>query len=162
MRLIAYQSVRRIQSETSPADLWRRNGDRPSDQYVERDRDRPQLTLLPCRNIANWDFSERRFRTYQSWQVCHHKTGSRYSRHFQALTASATARVQKDILQSLKMDPKYLYRCVEPFNRTNLYYEVSGIFLLQNDRQLPVSGEIPSRTRSRPTGRRQGLHTRAA
>lgn len=23
------------------------------------------------------------------------------------------------------MDPKYLYRCVEPFNRTNLYYEVS-------------------------------------
>ncbi|GHJ89818.1 hypothetical protein NliqN6_6220 [Naganishia liquefaciens] len=41
-----------------------------------------------------------------------------------ALTASATARVQKDILQSLKMDPKYLYRCVEPFNRTNLYYEV--------------------------------------
>lgn len=43
----------------------------------------------------------------------------------QALTASATARVQKDILQSLKMDPKYLYRCVEPFNRTNLYYEVS-------------------------------------
>ncbi|KAI5450400.1 hypothetical protein NCC49_003182, partial [Naganishia albida] len=41
-----------------------------------------------------------------------------------ALTASATARVQKDILQSLRMDPKYLYRCVEPFNRTNLYYEV--------------------------------------
>ncbi|KAG7562648.1 hypothetical protein FFLO_01915 [Filobasidium floriforme] len=41
-----------------------------------------------------------------------------------ALTASATAAVERDIIAQLGLSPRHLYRCVEPFNRTNLYYEV--------------------------------------
>lgn len=41
-----------------------------------------------------------------------------------ALTASATANVEKDIIDSLRLSTEHLFRCVEPFNRTNLYYEV--------------------------------------
>ena len=54
---------------------------------------------------------------------------------FQALTASATANVEKDIIDSLRLSTEHLFRCVEPFNRTNLYYEVGvfGICFLEDD-----------------------------
>jgi bloom syndrome protein len=42
----------------------------------------------------------------------------------QALTASATSNVERDIIDSLRLSREHLFRCVEPFNRTNLYYEV--------------------------------------
>lgn len=41
-----------------------------------------------------------------------------------ALTASATTYVQSDIIQSLRLSADHLFRCVEPFNRPNLFYEV--------------------------------------
>ncbi len=47
-----------------------------------------------------------------------------YELESQALTASATANVEKDIIDSLRLSTEHLFRCVEPFNRTNLYYEV--------------------------------------
>ncbi|KAI0042405.1 P-loop containing nucleoside triphosphate hydrolase protein [Auriscalpium vulgare] len=41
-----------------------------------------------------------------------------------ALTASATALVQSDIVRSLRMSSDRLYKVVHPFNRPNLFYEV--------------------------------------
>lgn len=41
-----------------------------------------------------------------------------------ALTASATASVQEDIIASLKLSREHLFKCVMPFNRKNLFYEV--------------------------------------
>jgi hypothetical protein len=41
-----------------------------------------------------------------------------------ALTASATAGVQEDIIASLKLSREHLFKCVMPFNRKNLFYEV--------------------------------------
>jgi superfamily II DNA helicase RecQ len=43
-----------------------------------------------------------------------------------ALTASATAVVERDIIAQLGLSKKHLYRCVEPFNRSNLFMEVSN------------------------------------
>ncbi|KII90932.1 hypothetical protein PLICRDRAFT_174284 [Plicaturopsis crispa FD-325 SS-3] len=41
-----------------------------------------------------------------------------------ALTATATATVQLDIVKSLGMSLDHLYKVVHPFNRANLFYEV--------------------------------------
>ncbi|PPQ73318.1 hypothetical protein CVT26_015341 [Gymnopilus dilepis] len=41
-----------------------------------------------------------------------------------ALTATATATVQTDIIRSLKLDERHLFIALHPFNRKNLYYEV--------------------------------------
>ncbi|KAF9448718.1 ATP-dependent DNA helicase [Macrolepiota fuliginosa MF-IS2] len=41
-----------------------------------------------------------------------------------ALTATATAIVQRDIIYSLNMDKDNLFYAVHPFNRDNLFYEV--------------------------------------
>ncbi|TFK52140.1 ATP-dependent DNA helicase [Heliocybe sulcata] len=41
-----------------------------------------------------------------------------------ALTATATPRVQDDIVRSLRMSQEHLYKVVHPFNRANLYYEI--------------------------------------
>jgi len=35
-------------------------------------------------------------------------------------------RVQRDIIKSLKLDEKYLFEALHPFNRSNLFYEVSS------------------------------------
>lgn len=39
-------------------------------------------------------------------------------------------RVQDDIADSLRLDDEHLFKVVHPFNRQNLYYEVSQIVLL--------------------------------
>ncbi|EJT98732.1 ATP-dependent DNA helicase [Dacryopinax primogenitus] len=44
-----------------------------------------------------------------------------------ALTASATAAVQDDIVSSLKMSSEHLLRVVHPFNRKNLFYEIKFV-----------------------------------
>jgi hypothetical protein len=82
----------------------------------------------------------------------------------QALTASATAAVERDIIAQLGLSPRHLYRCVEPFNRTNLYYEVRHY----HPSSLPLSaalliihgaaGPIPSGARSVPYQRRRNVH----
>ncbi|KDE07378.1 hypothetical protein MVLG_02419 [Microbotryum lychnidis-dioicae p1A1 Lamole] len=41
-----------------------------------------------------------------------------------ALTASATPKVQDDIVRELSLDADLLFKVVHPFNRINLYYEV--------------------------------------
>ncbi|CAK5283923.1 unnamed protein product, partial [Mycena citricolor] len=41
-----------------------------------------------------------------------------------ALTATATADVQEDIIRSLGMSEEHLVKVVHPFNRANLFYEV--------------------------------------
>lgn len=41
-----------------------------------------------------------------------------------ALTASATPVVQDDIVRSLRLDTRTMYKIVHPFNRENLFYEV--------------------------------------
>ncbi|VDC05528.1 unnamed protein product [Peniophora sp. CBMAI 1063] len=41
-----------------------------------------------------------------------------------ALTASATPVVQSDIVRSLRLDQRTMYKIVHPFNRENLFYEV--------------------------------------
>ncbi|KNZ73146.1 Bloom syndrome protein [Termitomyces sp. J132] len=41
-----------------------------------------------------------------------------------ALTATATAEVQSDIIRSLALSEDRLYRAIHPFNRANLFYEV--------------------------------------
>ncbi|KAM0789144.1 hypothetical protein ACM66B_003197 [Microbotryomycetes sp. NB124-2] len=41
-----------------------------------------------------------------------------------ALTASATRKVQDDIVSELALDPDLLFKVVHPFNRPNLFYEV--------------------------------------
>ncbi|KAI0032584.1 P-loop containing nucleoside triphosphate hydrolase protein, partial [Vararia minispora EC-137] len=81
-----------------------------------------------------------------------------------ALTASATALVQDDIVKSLRMSPFNLYKIVHPFNRPNLYYEIryhsslnmntqmEEIFQyisgLHRKRGRPSSGIIYCRTRA--------------
>ena len=82
----------------------------------------------------------------------------------QALTASATAAVERDIIAQLGLSPRHLYRCVEPFNRTNLYYEVRHY----HPSRLPTraaslnthgaAGPIPSGARSVPYQRRRNVH----
>ncbi|KAF8586288.1 ATP-dependent DNA helicase [Ramaria rubella] len=80
-----------------------------------------------------------------------------------ALTASATAAVQDDILTSLKMSNQ-TYRAIHPFNRPNLYYEVrylpnpapaaqmadiyDYISTLHSRRGRPSSGIVYCRTRA--------------
>lgn len=49
-----------------------------------------------------------------------------------ALTASATGDVQNDIISSLRLSKEHLFKCVMPFNRKNLYYEVRLPALLQS------------------------------
>lgn len=84
-----------------------------------------------------------------------------------ALTASATADVENDIVESLKMSAEHMLRVVEPFNRHNLYYEVGR----GTGKQTRVSyadvdlcrcifriGQISSRTRSNPITRYNSLH----
>lgn len=44
----------------------------------------------------------------------------------QALTASATEEVRNDITDILRIDKIHLAQWVEPFNRKNLFYEVSS------------------------------------
>ncbi|PVF95214.1 ATP-dependent DNA helicase [Serendipita vermifera] len=44
-----------------------------------------------------------------------------------ALTASATATVQDDIISSLKMSSDHLFKVVHPFNRSNIFYEVQYV-----------------------------------
>ncbi|KAH9947446.1 ATP-dependent DNA helicase [Amylocystis lapponica] len=82
-----------------------------------------------------------------------------------ALTATATAVVQDDIVSSLKMSPDHLFKVVHPFNRANLYYEIrylaspdpdahmADIFTyihgLHQRRGRPSSGIVYCRTRAR-------------
>ncbi|KAA1469721.1 ATP-dependent DNA helicase [Dentipellis sp. KUC8613] len=81
-----------------------------------------------------------------------------------ALTASATALVQDDIVKSLRMSSQHLFKVVHPFNRPNLYYEIryhawtspdsqmEDIFNyingLHRRRNRPSSGIIYCRTRA--------------
>jgi len=48
-----------------------------------------------------------------------------------ALTASATETVVENIIESLQLDPDYLYKVTHPFNRPNLFYEVNSDFRLE-------------------------------
>ena len=45
-----------------------------------------------------------------------------------ALTASATETVVENIIDSLNLDPDYLFQVTHPFNRANLFYEVTSHF----------------------------------
>ncbi|KAJ7274146.1 P-loop containing nucleoside triphosphate hydrolase protein [Mycena rebaudengoi] len=81
-----------------------------------------------------------------------------------ALTATATAAVQLDIIRSLGMSEEHLYKVIHPFNRANLFYEVrylsapnpvsqmadicDYIFTLYQRRERPSSGIIYCRTRA--------------
>ncbi|TFY83193.1 hypothetical protein EWM64_g815 [Hericium alpestre] len=53
-----------------------------------------------------------------------------------ALTASATALVQDDILKSLRMEQDHLYKVVHPFNRPNLFYEIRYHAMTNADAQM--------------------------
>ncbi|KAJ7133631.1 P-loop containing nucleoside triphosphate hydrolase protein [Mycena epipterygia] len=81
-----------------------------------------------------------------------------------ALTATATASVQLDIIRSLGMSEEHLVKVVHPFNRANLFYEVrymsapnpasqmndicDYIFTLYQRRDRPSSGIVYCRTRA--------------
>lgn len=72
-----------------------------------------------------------------------------------ALTASATAVVERDIINTLGLSQKHLYRCVEPFNRSNLYYEVGDPFftlfrITPSMLTVFVTGFNPEQVRYRP------------
>ncbi|KAF8895592.1 P-loop containing nucleoside triphosphate hydrolase protein [Infundibulicybe gibba] len=98
-----------------------------------------------------------------------------------ALTATATAAVQDDIIRSLKMSEDRLFRALHPFNRANLFYEVKYtsapnsvsqmgdifeyITKLYRKRSRPSSGVIYCRTRATCDGlasylRGKGLNAR--
>ncbi|KAJ7160113.1 ATP-dependent DNA helicase [Mycena filopes] len=81
-----------------------------------------------------------------------------------ALTATATATVQLDIIHTLRMSEEHLVKVVHPFNRANLFYEVrymsapdpvsqwadiaDYILTLYDRRQRPSSGIVYCRTRA--------------
>lgn len=55
-----------------------------------------------------------------------------------ALTASATAVVERDIIAQLGLSKRHLYRCVEPFNRSNLFMEVSNDCVLERNEEVLI------------------------
>ncbi|KDQ25684.1 hypothetical protein PLEOSDRAFT_160303 [Pleurotus ostreatus PC15] len=81
-----------------------------------------------------------------------------------ALTATATPSVQLDIIRSLRMSEKNMFKAIHPFNRPNLFYEVryssapdsvsqmeaiaEYIHTLYRRRGRPSSGIIYCRTRN--------------
>lgn len=68
-----------------------------------------------------------------------------------ALTASATPKVQADIIENLRMSHEHLFKVVHPFNRANLFYEVRYLpFLPAPDSQFAaVHDYIADLTRKR-------------
>ncbi|KAL4261568.1 ATP-dependent DNA helicase [Pleurotus pulmonarius] len=57
------------------------------------------------------------------------RMGPLFRQHFSevpitALTATATPSVQVDIIRSLRMSEKNMFKAIHPFNRANLFYEV--------------------------------------
>ncbi|KAF9525495.1 P-loop containing nucleoside triphosphate hydrolase protein [Crepidotus variabilis] len=56
-----------------------------------------------------------------------------------ALTATATSAVQRDIIQSLRLNKSNLFTALHPFNRANLFYEVR---YLSNPEPLNQMNEI--------------------
>ena len=79
-------------------------------------------------NTARWGSSGVDFAMYPSW---HSPLQRRKSMSHPAMSCSQKSHlpqpcsVQNDIIRSLKLDPDNTFYALHPFNRVNLYYEVS-------------------------------------